>query len=264
MVLDVGKGGKARFIRGIKKTNIFEIGEYGMVVEREKNIISLYATNDRCSQIFATVRLGDNSILKGKRPFVVGAFAPDILVLDAGETLVVVDYGQQKIAVNRPEIPVTCKGSWDRMAWGSQFHIMFGLPVEETDQAAAEELRFRSNPNLAIQIAESQQTAEAPPQGDPMEDFWTWFAANEEEIVDKTLAGGMDAEIITARLRVRLAVLFPYERPENIEFSLGGDGERNRLAVYHFNNQQMKADAEALIAAMPAELAERWVCETEA
>lgn len=265
MILDVGKGGKVRFIRGIKKTNIFEIGEYGMVVEREKNNISLYATNNRCSQIFATVRLGDNSILKGKKPFVVGAFARDILVLDADETLVVVDYGQQKIAVNRPEIPVTCKEHWERMPWGSQFHIMFGLPVDEADQAVAEELRYRSNPDIVIQIAENQEaSSEALPQGNPMEDFWNWFAVNEEEIVENTLAGGMDAEIITARLRVRLAVLFPYEKPENVEFSLGGDGERNRLAVYHFNNQQMKADAEALIAAMPAELSERWVCETEA
>ena len=83
MILEVGKGGKVRFVRGIKKTNIFEIGEYGMVVEREKNMIYLYATDHRCSKIYAKVTLGDNSLMKGKQFLMVGAYAKDVLVLDA-------------------------------------------------------------------------------------------------------------------------------------------------------------------------------------
>ena len=260
MILDVGKGGKCRFIRGIKKTNIFEIGEYGMVVERDKKNLYLYATNNRCSQIYCTVSLGDHSLLKGKQFLMVGAFARDILVLDAKEVLVVVDYGQQRVAVNRPELTVTPREGWDRMAWEPHFNAMFGLSVSEAEQAAAEALKNRNNPDEIIEVLPEPEV----PQLDGKDRFWNWFSENEEEIVDKTLAGGEEAEIITARLRVRLAVVFPYERPENIEFSLGGDGEKNRLAVYHFNNDQMKADAEALIAAMPAALTERWVCETEA
>ena len=264
MILEVGKGGKCRFLRGIKKTNIFEIGDYGMVVEREKNIISLYATNNRCSQIYCTVTLGGNDILKQKKPFVVGAFARDILVLDAGDILVVVDYAQQKVAVNRSDIPVTPRDGWAQMEWESYFNVMFGLPVSEEDQAAADALKYRSNAEFVLQLDKSEEVSEPTGSDDAIEKFWSWFAASEEEIVDKTIAGGEEAEIITARLRVRLAVVFPYEKPENIEFSLGGDGEKNRLAVYHFNNQRMKADAEELIRSMPAELSERWVCETEA
>lgn len=260
MILEVGKGGKARFIRGIKKTNIFEIGEYGMVVEREKNTVYLYATNSRCSQIYCAVTLGDNSLLKGKQFLMVGAFAPDILVLDAQEVLVVVDYGQQRVAVNRPDIPVKPREGWDRMPWEPHFNAMFGLSVSEAEQAAADALRNRNNPE---EIIEALPEPEAP-EVDIKEQFWNWFAASEEEIVDKILAGGEEAEIITARLRVRLAVVFPYERPENIEFRIDGDGVKNCLAVYHFNNERMKADAEALIGAMPEGLKERWVCETEA
>lgn len=260
MILEVGRGGKCRFIRGIKKTNIFEIGDYGMVVEREKNLITLYATNNRCSQIYCTVPLGDNSILKGKQFLMAGAFARDILVLDAREILVVVDFGQQRIAVNRPDIPVNPREGWGRMPWEPHFNAMFGLSVSEAEKTAAEAMKNRDNPEEIIEVAAEP----AVPEVDPMERFWNWFAASEEEIVDKTLEGGEEAEIITARLRVRLAVVFPYEKPENIEFSLGGDGEKNTLAVYHFNNERMKADAETLCARMPAELAERWSCYTEA
>ena len=140
MILEVGKGGKARFIRGIKKTNIFEIGEYGMVVERDKNTIYLYATNNRCSQIFSRVTLGDNSLLKGKQFLMVGAFARDILVLDAKEVMVVVDYGMQRIAVNRPELEVKSNEGWDRMPWEPHFNAMFGLSVSEAEQQAIEAL----------------------------------------------------------------------------------------------------------------------------
>ena len=260
MILEVGKGGKARFIRGIKKTNIFEIGEYGMVVEREKNTIYLYATNNRCSQIYSRVTLGDNSLLKGKQFLMVGAFSRDILALDAKEVLVVVDYGQKRIAVNRPELEVKSKEGWDRMAWEPHFNAMFGLSVSEAEQIAAENMKNRDNPEEIVERIQEPEVVEP----DPREQFWNWFAENEEEIVDKTLEGGEEAEIITARLRVRLAVVFPYERPENIEFRIDGNGEKNCLSVYHFNNDRMKADAESLIAAMPASLAERWVCETEA
>lgn len=261
MILEVGKAGKCRFVRGIKKTNIFEIGEYGMVVERDKHAISLYVTNNRCSEIFCVVPLGDGrKLLKQKANFIAAAYTRDILLLDAGEIMVIVDYAEKKVAVNKPEIPVEGRNEWAdaRMPWEPYFNAMFGLPVGESEMAAAEALRSRENAQALPEVEEEV------PQENTQEKFWTWFAENEDDIVDKTMEGGEEAEIITARLRVRLAVVFPYEKPENIEFSLGGDGEKNRLAVYHFNNERMKADAEKLVQAMPAELAERWICETEA
>lgn len=262
MILEVGKAGQCRFLRGIKKTNIFEIGEYGMVVEREKNIISLYVTNSRCSEIYCTVTLGDNQILKQKKNFIAAAYTRDILLLDAGEIMVVVDYAQKKVAVNKPEIPVKGKKEWAdaRMAWEPYFNAMFGLPVGEAEMAAAEAVKNR---DAGDEAPEELPEPEVPDQN-AMEQFWTWFAGHEEEIVDKTLAGGEDAEIITARLRVRLAVVFPYEKPENIEFSLGGDGEKNSLSVYHFNKDRMKADAQTLGEYLPEELKERWNYYTEA
>ena len=260
MILEVGKAGKCRFVRGIKKTNIFEIGEYGMVVEREKHAISLYVTNNRCSQIFCVVPLGDGrSLLKQKSNFIAAAYTRDILLLDAGEILIIVDYAEKKVAVNKPEIPVEGRNEWAdaRMDWEPYFNAMFGLPVGENEMAAAEALKNREDTRSLPETAEE-------PQENAAEKFWTWFGENEDDIVEKTLEGGEEAEIMTARLRVRLAVVFPYEKPENIEFGLGGDGEKNRLAVYHFNDERMKADAEKLAQAIPEELAQRWICETEA
>lgn len=260
MILEVGKAGKCRFVRGIKKTNIFEIGSNGMVVEREKHDLTVYITNNRCSEIYAFVSMGDGrTLLKQKPNFIAAAYTPDILLLDCGEVMVVADYAEKKIAVNKPEIPVTGKGEWSRMAWEPYFNAMFGLPVGEAELAQAEALR-----NQKEKKQEQQEETPALPEVNRMEQFWTWFAEHEDEIVEKTLEGGEEAEIIAARIRIRLAVVFPYEKPENIEFQLTGDGEKNQLAVYHFNRDRMKADAEALCHSLPEELADRWGCYTEA
>lgn len=257
MILEVGKGGKVRFVRGIKKTNIFEIGEYGMVVEREKNTIYLYATNSRCSQIYAVATLGDNSLMKGKQFLMVGAYAKDILVLDAGELQVVVDYGKQKIAVNQPQISVVGKGPWGpdaRMEWEPWFGVMFGAKVDPALMPKQEQEEGEEIPEPVV---------EALP-GDVFEGFWKWFAESEEDLVDKILEGGDSAETAEARIRLRLAGVFSYEKLENIEFSLGGDGEKNELTVYHLNQARMREDAEALGAAMPGDIAQRWNYRTEA
>lgn len=255
MILEVGKAGKVRFVRGIKKTNIFEIGPHGMVVERDKNTIYLYATNNRCSEIYAIATLGDNKILKGKQNFIAAAYTEDIMVLDAGDIMVVVDYGKKKIAVNKPEIPVVGKRDWaenPRMEWEPYFNAMFGLPVDPALMPAQPEQK------------EEAEAVEEEPQTDRMAEFWAWFEENEDQIVEKTIEGGDAAEAVNARIRLRLAMVFTYEKPENIEFRLGGDGEKNELAVYHFNRDRMMADAAKLGEAMPETLKERWNYYTEA
>jgi hypothetical protein len=262
MILEVGKAGKCRFIRGIKKTNIFEIGEYGMVVEREKHDLSVYATNNRCSKIFAVISLGDDRPLLKKKPnFMAAAYAYSTMVLDCGDVLILIDYEEKKVAVNDPGISVTCREEgWSRMEWEPYLNAVFGLPVGEADQARAEELRNRAPRQ---QDAEEEEVPPLP-EADGIEKFWDWFAQNEDQIVEKTLAGGEEAEIITARIRVRLAGVFPYAKPSDIEFQLTGDGEKNQLAVYHFNRDRMKADAEELCSRIPEELRERWGAYTEA
>lgn len=259
MILEVGKAGKARFIRGIKKTNIFECGPNGLVLEREKNIITLYVTNSRCSEIYCVIPLGGNEILK-KNKFVGAAFSPEIMLIDGGDIMVVVDFEQKKVAVNKPEITVTGKKDWadsPRMEWRPEFNAMFGL-------AAGAPLTAESSEAPAPAAEAPAEPAPAEPDDKAMDYFWNWFAGHEDEIVEKTNEGDEAAELLNARMRIQLSVVFPYEKPENIEFHIGAGEEKNEFAVYHFNKELMKRDADLLAARLPEALAERWLCYTEA
>ena len=129
MVLQIGKAGKARFIYGVKKTNIFECGSMGVVMEREGKNVMLYATNSRCSEIYCTVDLGPLKALKKYKQVVI-AYNDHVMLLDAGEILVVIDYDAEKIAINKPEI--TAKGSkfWGdevQEPWLKIYNRMFGI-----------------------------------------------------------------------------------------------------------------------------------------
>lgn len=255
MILEIGKAGKVRFIRGVKKTNIFECGDNGMVVEREKNLITLYVTNGRCSEIYCEIPLGGNEILK-KNKFVCAAYSENIMLLDGGEIMAVVDYARKKVAINQPGFTVTGKRDWaeaPQMPWEPDFDEMFGL---NTKKDRLEEVTVQEKKVVEQNHAESSEKA--------MEYFWNWFVTHEDEIVEKTAEGGETAEMLNARIRVQLSVVFPYEKAERIEFHLGVGEEKNEFAVYHFNNEQMKRDAEALGGKLPETLAERWLYYTEA
>lgn len=127
MVLEVGKIGKARFIRFVKKTNIFECGDNGMVFERENKELTLYATNAACSKIYAVIPMGTDKNCE-KRKFTAIAYNDHVMLLDAGETMVVIDYDAEKVAVSDPGIKVTGKGWEDVQApWDPAYGRMFGI-----------------------------------------------------------------------------------------------------------------------------------------
>ena len=236
MVLKVGTGGKVRLMRFVKTTNMFECGENGMVVELENKMVTMYVTNGACSEIYATIPLGTEKALK-KYKFVCIAYSEDKMLLDGGDIHVVVDYAAQKVAVSKPELSVTGKGWGDdpRMPWQPQFNAMFGLPVGELTAG-----------------------------NDPAADFWKWFSGNESAIREMVSAGGEDARTMNMQISQRLAPVFPYEKEEDIEFRLDCGENGNVFSVFHFNNEQMKADALALGRKMPEALGERWQFDTQA
>lgn len=237
MILEVGRAGKCRFIRGIKKTNIFEHGSNGIVVEREKKEITLYATNSRCSEIYCIVPLGGNEILK-KNQLVCAVYDENMMLLDGGAILAVVDFAEKKVAVNRPEIPVIGKKDWGenaRMPWKPQFNAMFGLPTDELTMMPTE-----------------------------VESFWSWFAENEGELTEKIAQGGEDAKAMEQSIRRRLWSVFPYAKERDIEFQLTCDGDAREFTMYHLNLSRMMEDTAALGERMPEELKQRWSYTTQA
>ncbi len=134
MILKLGTLGKVRFLRGIKKTNIFECGDNGVVVERENNIIYMYVTNAACSKIHCKLTLGTNAELK-KAKFVCIAYNEHVMLLNGvgplpnGEIMIIVDYDAQQVAVNQDNILVTPKGWTEdvQAPWDSDYNGMFGV-----------------------------------------------------------------------------------------------------------------------------------------
>ena len=128
MVLEVGKVGKARFIRFIKKMNVFECGNNGMVLERENKELTLYATNAACSKIYCRIPLGSDKDA-GKRKFIAIAYNDHVMLLDGGEVLVVIDYDAEKVAVSDPDIKAAGKlwGEDVQAPWDPAYNGMFGI-----------------------------------------------------------------------------------------------------------------------------------------
>ena len=131
MVLQVGHVGKARFIRFIKKTNIFECGDNGIVLERENKQITLYATNAACSKIYCTIPLGSDKALK-KYKFVAIAYNDHVMLVEGGDVQVVIDYDAEKVSISKPGITAIGKG-WGQEVqepWQKEYYGMFGMDVE--------------------------------------------------------------------------------------------------------------------------------------
>ena len=132
MVLQIGKAGKVRFIYGVKKTNIFECGNMGLVMEREGKNIMLYATNSKCSEIYCRADLGPLKDMKKYKQVVI-AYNDHVMLVDAGEILVVVDYDSEKITINKPGIEAKGSKFWGdevQEPWLPIYGRMFGLDVE--------------------------------------------------------------------------------------------------------------------------------------
>ncbi len=228
MELKPGSAGPVRFIRGLKKTNIFECRDHALIVEREKNIITLYATNARCSEIYCSAELGGSELLKTNK-FLGVAYSEELMLLEGQTVMAVVDFAQKQMAVYPDTIQVKPRGEWSRMPWKSRFDTMFGLNKGEVgmDEEAARE-------------------------------FWAWFAENEARVADAYLTGGGEAREMASQLRYYLAPVFPYMKASAVEFDVTITDEWNKLYVYHYNEEKLSGDMERLKEMMPETLKDTW------
>lgn len=253
MKLDVGKATNVRFMRFMAERNMFACCANALVLEWDPktDVVTLYATNSDYNAVYAVGDIYKRAELKKQKILVVGS-SEDVMLLDAGELRVLVDFAGRRVSVNRPGIVVTGKGEWGsdvQCPWGPEFDEAFAPGVTTEEEPAAPKVR---------------EVKQEQPDEDAALRFWSWFAQKEEELVEKILTGGEHRELAMAKIRARLAAVFPYEKPEAIEFQIGGDGEKNELVVFHLNALPMKDDAEKLGGEMPETLKERWRYRTEA
>lgn len=234
MILDVGKIYKSPFSM-FRKTLIFEYDDHAVVLEKEKGVVTCYAANAACSEIFCMIPLGKHQIRS--KQFVVVCYSQDIMLIDGGDLLIMVDFGAKKVAVNQSHIKAIGKKAWGedvQLPWKGKYNVLFGLDGElGMDRNAAK-------------------------------DFWAWFAENEDDITEKTAEGGEVAAEMKAQISKHLSRVFSYEKETEIEFQLGTSEGKNALFVYHFNKEQLIEDAEELGEMMPDTLRENWKYITEA
>ncbi len=252
MKLEIGKAGKAQFLLGFKKTNIFEYETNGVVLERDKGIITMYVANLQRGEIYCEITLGDKKILKTNK-FVVAAYSPEIMLLDGGDILAVVDFDRKKVAINKDNLEVKGFRDWaesPRMEWEDSFVELFGMsqpeePVEDVD--------------LSL---EPEQTL--PALEERVDSFWKWFSSHEEEVVEKWEQGGEVAETLIARLRIQLSIVFPYIKAEQMDFSLTREGDGYAIRLEPGTEEAWQQDAQVLWNRIPEELAMRWRWDVQA
>lgn len=86
------------------------------------------------------------------------------------------------------------------------------------------------------------------------ENFWKWFAENEEWIKDNIKTNGMS--VINA-IDAKLTPVFPQFKKE-IEFQLGFNNGIGEFFFFHFGNKNLIRDAKQLAEMMPATLKSSW------
>lgn len=86
------------------------------------------------------------------------------------------------------------------------------------------------------------------------EDFWTWFAENEEWIISTSKTDGMK---VVFALDDRIKPIFPYFKKE-LEFQLGFNNGKGEFFFFYLGNKYLLRDGGILGEMMPEELKERW------
>ena len=92
------------------------------------------------------------------------------------------------------------------------------------------------------------------------ENFWEWFVQNNEWIKNNVNTNGMD--VIWA-IDEKIKPVFPYFRKE-LEFQLGFNDGVGEFFFFHFNDRNLKRDAEIFKSMIPNELTETWEVILEA
>ena len=86
------------------------------------------------------------------------------------------------------------------------------------------------------------------------ENFWNWFADKEEWIKSNVKTNGMD--VIWA-IDEQIKPVFPYFKKE-LEFQLGYNDGVGEFFFFHFNDKNLKRDAETFKSMIPEKLSETW------
>lgn len=91
------------------------------------------------------------------------------------------------------------------------------------------------------------------------EAFWAYFVQRQEGILD-VLKGsdGQRKQVLILLLDEKICPVFPYERPQNVQFELGSNAGVNELRFFHCGKAALKRDMQALADMAPEEIRRSW------
>ena len=84
--------------------------------------------------------------------------------------------------------------------------------------------------------------------------FWSWFAENEQWIIDNLKTNGMD---VVWAIDAQIKPVFPYFKKE-LEFQLGYNEGVGEFFFFHFGNKNLISDGQKLGELMPESLCKSW------
>ena len=87
-----------------------------------------------------------------------------------------------------------------------------------------------------------------------LDNFWKWFEGKEEWIKANINTNGID---VVWAIDEQIKPIFPYFKKE-LEFQLGYNNGVGEFFFFHFNDINLKKDAEIFKNAIPEDLAKRW------
>lgn len=91
------------------------------------------------------------------------------------------------------------------------------------------------------------------------EKLWAFFAAEQENFIN--ILNGEDSrakQVLIGALDQLLCPVFPYEKPERVEFQLGSNNGVHEFSLYHGNRMPLAKDMHALCEMMPESVRDVW------
>ena len=102
-----------------KKVQMFKEGQMGIVVEKESDVVCVYATDEKHENILCALPLCHPKILKGTE-YVIEFTENNCAKVSVGELQIIIDYSNKKCANNKA---LKCFGS---EAWGHDIAVAWG------------------------------------------------------------------------------------------------------------------------------------------
>ena len=124
MKLELKKRETAKFYPFVK-VFMYEYEDNGIVMEKEKGQIKLYATNGKHNTIFCTIPMGSKTELWGQT-YVISAPDEDHILVDAGAIKVVINFREQVATSSKRYCQI--RGS---KAWGEDVQVEWDEDYED-------------------------------------------------------------------------------------------------------------------------------------